>query len=68
MNIKREETKNYLMISILNIKYVVAKYLNNNSGISYWKYKSCLSAWKEYIDMFGTEELSKVTASKLRYE
>jgi len=26
------------------------------------------SAWKEYIDMFGTNELNKVTASKLRYE
>jgi MoaA/NifB/PqqE/SkfB family radical SAM enzyme len=26
------------------------------------------SAWKEYIDMFGTGELSKVTPSKLRFE
>lgn len=25
------------------------------------------SAWKEYVDMFGTNELRKVTASKLRY-
>lgn len=26
------------------------------------------SAWKEYIDMFGTKELNKITASRLRYE
>ncbi len=26
------------------------------------------SAWKEYIDMFGTKELNKITTSKLRYE
>lgn len=26
------------------------------------------SAWKEYIDMFGTNELNKITASRLRYE
>ncbi|MBU4493416.1 MAG: hypothetical protein KKA61_03520, partial [Nanoarchaeota archaeon] len=26
------------------------------------------SAWREYIDMFGTNELSKVTTSKLRYK
>ncbi len=26
------------------------------------------SAWKEYIDMFGTNELNKITTSKLRYK
>lgn len=26
------------------------------------------SAWKEYIDMFGTSELDKITKSKLRYQ